>query len=83
MTEHVTLSRKELDRLQIMTRIAEKRLTRTRAAELLRMSERQVRRLYAAYQARGAAGLASAQARPSKPPSAAPGDAGSRRGVDP
>ncbi len=61
MTEHVTLSRKELDRLQIMTRIAEKRLTRTRAAELLRMSERQVRRLYAAYQARGAAGLASAK----------------------
>ena len=35
MTEHVTLSRKELDRLQIMTRIAEKRLTRTRAAEFL------------------------------------------------
>ena len=60
------MSRKELDRLQIMTRIAEKRLTRTRAAEFLRMSERQVRRLYAAYQARGAAGLASAnRGRPS------------------
>lgn len=59
MTEHVTLSRKELDRLQMMTRIAEKRLTRKRAAELLGMSERQVRRLYAAYQTRGAAGLAS------------------------
>jgi len=61
MTEHVTLSRKELDRLQMMTRIAEKRLTRTRAAELLGMSERQVRRLYVAYQARGAAGLASSK----------------------
>jgi len=61
MTEHVTLSRKELDRLQMMTRIAEKRLTRRRAAELLGMSERQVRRLYAAYQARGAAGLASSK----------------------
>lgn len=41
-----------------MTRIAEKRLTRIRAAELLGMSERQVRRLYAAYEARGAADLA-------------------------
>ena len=61
MTEHVTLSRKELDRLQIMTRIAEKRLTRTRAGDLLRMCERQVRRLYGAYQTRGAAGLASAK----------------------
>jgi len=45
MTEHVTKSHKELDRLQMMTRIAEKRLTRTRAAELLGMSERQVRSL--------------------------------------
>lgn len=61
MTEHLTLSHKELDRLQIMTRIAEKRLTRIRAAELLGMSERQVRRLYTAYQARGAAGLASSK----------------------
>lgn len=59
MTEPVTLSRKELDRLQMMTRIAEKRLSRTRAAELLGMSERQVRRLYAAYVAHGPAGLAS------------------------
>lgn len=55
------MSRKELDRLQMMTRIAEKRLTRTRAAELLGMSERQVRRLYAAYQAHGPAGLASSK----------------------
>lgn len=55
------MSRKELDRLQMMTRIAEKRLSRTRAAELLGMSERQVRRLYAAYQAHGPAGLASSR----------------------
>jgi hypothetical protein len=61
MTEHVTLSRKELDRLQIMTRIAERRLTRRHAAELLELTERQVYRLYAAYEARGAAGLASAK----------------------
>ena len=57
MTEHVTLSRKELDRLQMMIRIAEKRLTRTRAAELLGMSECKVRQLYAMYLARGAAGV--------------------------
>jgi hypothetical protein len=50
---------KELDRLQVMTRIAERRLTRRRAAELLRLSERQVRRLYGAFATEGAASLAS------------------------
>lgn len=59
MTEHLTLSHKELDRLQILTRIAEGRLSRRRAAELLGLSERQVYRLYDAFRARGAAGLAS------------------------
>jgi hypothetical protein len=50
---------KELDRLQLMTRIAERRLTRRRAADLLKMSERQVRRLYRAFVRDGAAGLGS------------------------
>ena len=49
----------ELDRLQVMTQIAERRLTRRRAAELLRLSERQVRRLYDAFVTTGAASLAS------------------------
>jgi hypothetical protein len=40
---------KELDRLQVLTRIAERRLTRRRAAGLLKISERQVRRLYRAF----------------------------------
>ena len=53
----------ELDRLQVMTRIAERRLTRRRAAALLRLSERQVRRLYRAFAADGAAGLGVAPAR--------------------
>ena len=44
-----------------LTRIADRRLTRRRAAELLKLTERQVYRLYAAFQARGAAGLASAR----------------------
>jgi hypothetical protein len=59
MTEHVTLSHEELDRLQIMTRIAERRLTQRHAGELLGVGERQIRRLYRAFKARGAAGLVS------------------------
>ncbi len=50
---------KELDRLQLMTRIAERRLTRRRAANLLGLSERQVQRLYRAFVRDGAAALAS------------------------
>jgi len=59
MTDTVGLTMEELDRLQIMTRIAERRLTRRRAAELLSLSERQVRRLFWAFARVGAAGLAS------------------------
>ena len=55
----LTLSMKELDRLQVLTRIAEPRLTRRRAAELLQIGERQVRRLYRAFVQDGAAGLVS------------------------
>ena len=61
MTEQVTLSGKELDRLQIFTRISERRLTQRRAAELLGITPRQVRRLYRAFKAQGAAGLVSAK----------------------
>jgi transposase len=50
---------KELDRLQLMTRIAERRLTRRRAANLLGLSERQVQRLSRAFVRDGAAALAS------------------------
>ena len=49
----------ELDRLQLMTRIAERRPTRRRAAELLGLSGRQVRRLSRAFAHAGAAGLRS------------------------
>jgi hypothetical protein len=55
----LTLTMKELDRLDVMTRIAERRLTRRRAAALLRIGERQVRRLYRAFVEAGAAGLVS------------------------
>ena len=54
MTGHVTLSVRELDRLDVMVRIAERRLTQRYAAELLAVSERQVRRLYQGYKRDGA-----------------------------
>jgi hypothetical protein len=59
MADTVGLTMEELDRLQVMTRIAERRLTRRRAAALLGLSERHVRRLYRAFTRDGAAALAS------------------------
>jgi|SRR5438874_9085591 len=59
MADTVGLTMGELDRLQVMTRIAERRLTRRAAAALLGLSERQVRRLYRRFTRTGAAGLAS------------------------
>jgi hypothetical protein len=55
----VTMSAKELDRLEVLGRVAERRLTQRRAAEQLGLSERQVRRLCRALGQQGAAGLAS------------------------
>jgi hypothetical protein len=64
MANTVALTMGELDRLQVVTRIAERRLTRRWAATLLGLSERQVRRLYAAFHAdrRRRAGLPAARA---------------------
>jgi Winged helix-turn helix len=59
MADTVGLTMGELDRLQVMTRIAERRLTRRTAAALLGLSERQVHRLYRRFTDAGAAGLAS------------------------
>src|SRR3989449_4744874 len=61
MAGPLTLSMKELDRLPVLTRIAERRLTRRRAAGLLQIGERQVRRLYRAFVQDGADGLVSRQ----------------------
>ncbi|MFM2419009.1 MAG: hypothetical protein RL385_3732, partial [Pseudomonadota bacterium] len=55
----VTMSAKELERAALMRAIAERRTTQRMVAEPLGMSVRQVERLYAAYKARGAAGLVS------------------------
>jgi hypothetical protein len=57
MADTVGLTMGELDRLQIVTRIAERRLTQRRAATLLGRSERQVRRLYRAARRRQGAGV--------------------------
>ena len=59
MAETVALTMGELDRLQVVTQLAERRLTRRRAAALLGLSERQVRRLYRAFRRDGASALAS------------------------
>ena len=49
MADTVALTMGELDRLQILTQLAERQLTRRRAGELLGLSERQVRRLVRAF----------------------------------
>jgi hypothetical protein len=59
MADTVGLTMGELDRLHVMTRIAERRLTRRRAAALLGLSARQLHRLYRRFTNAGAAGLAS------------------------
>jgi hypothetical protein len=57
--ELVTMSAKEVDRLEIIRRVLERRLKRGKAGQLLGITARQVRRLCNAYQRDGAAGLVS------------------------
>ena len=57
MNERVTFSMKEIKRLYVMQRIAEKQMTGPQGAELLGISLRQIRRLIAKYRERGAPGL--------------------------
>ena len=56
---NLTMSAKELDRLEIIGRVVERRLTQWKAAEQLGLSLRQVERLCRAYRADGAVGLIS------------------------
>lgn len=55
------MSTRELDRLQVLVRVTERRLTQREAAQQLGLSERQLRRLLAAYRAHGVAGITSAR----------------------
>ncbi len=59
MDELLTMSKQELTRLEVMQRIKEKRLTQKEAANILRISTRQIKRLYQAYRKKGAQGLMS------------------------
>jgi hypothetical protein len=55
----ITMSTREIDRLEVVKRVLERRITRVKAAALMGLNERQVRRMCAAYEAEGAAGLVS------------------------
>ena len=57
--ELITMSQKELSRLEVMKRLEEKRMKQGEAAARLGISERHVKRLLRAYRDSGAAGLIS------------------------
>src|SRR5512133_1165310 len=59
MDNLITMSTKELTRLEIMQRLSEKRLSQKEAATQLGVSIRQVKRLYQKYRKKGAQGLVS------------------------
>lgn len=59
MDKLLTMSKTEITRLEVMQRLKDKRLNQAKAAGLLGISIRQVKRLYRAYKAQGAAGLVS------------------------
>ena len=54
-----TMSKKEVTRMEVMQRIEAKRLKQKKAAEMLRVSERHIRRLLRAYRQLGTEGLVS------------------------
>lgn len=57
MDNKVTMTQKEITRLEVIQRLEAGRMLGREAAELLGLSERQVKRLRKAYRERGAAGL--------------------------
>jgi transposase len=59
--ETVSLSYEELDRLGVIERVIERRLTQREAARMLGVTSRQVRRLRRRYERDGPGGLASKQ----------------------
>jgi transposase len=61
MDELLRMSSKEITRLEAMQRIKDKRMTQKEAARMLKLSVRQVKRLYRAYKSKGAKGLISAR----------------------
>jgi predicted DNA-binding transcriptional regulator YafY len=57
----LTMSKRELTRLEVMQRLKDKRLTQKEAARMLGLSTRQVKRLWRAYRELGPPGLVSAR----------------------
>jgi transposase len=55
----IAMSKKELSRLEVVQRVAGKRMRHAEAARLLSLSERQIKRLVRAFREEGAAGLVS------------------------
>ena len=53
----VSMSDKELKRLSVLQEICDQRITQPQAAQLLHISERQIRRLLQKYKAQGPAAL--------------------------
>jgi len=61
MDRLLEMSTKELNRLEVMQRLSEKRMNQKEAGRILDLSTRQIKRLLRAYRRRGAAGLVSKQ----------------------
>lgn len=59
MDELLIMSKKELSRLEVMSRIKDKRLTQKKAAQIIGVSVRQIKRLYQSYKRQGAEGIKS------------------------
>jgi transposase len=57
----VTMSTKEINRGELIRRVRERRLTQVKAASLMNISVRQVKRLYHRFKVGGLSGLASRQ----------------------
>jgi transposase len=55
----LTMSSKELTKLEIMQRLKKKKITQCEAGKMLGLSERQIKRIYKNYREKGAAGLIS------------------------
>ena len=62
--ELVTMSAKEIDRAELVRKVLEKRLTQAKAALLMGVSVRQVKRLCRSFKADGVASLTSRRRRP-------------------
>lgn len=57
MEQRVTMSLKELKRMQVLQQVEARQMTAGQAAEIMRVSLRQMRRIIARYREQGAAGL--------------------------